>query len=131
MRSKRSKRATSLANLRWDEIDVTPVVERLAAIAQEIESIQASNASLAQLEQMIESERGRLEDAQKALQNMELDLRDAERQQRDAQSDLEKIDRTLAQSTLTVEQREGLASRFETLERNITLKNLVEMSNRV
>ena len=130
-RDERVLHCQTLANLRWDEIDVTPVVERLAAIAQEIESIQASNASLAQLEQMIESERGRLEDAQKALQNMELDLRDAERQQRDAQSDLEKIDRTLAQSTLTVEQREGLASRFETLERNITLKNLVEMSNRV
>lgn len=121
----------TLANLRWDEIDVGPVVERIAAIKQELETIRAGNLRLAEIAQAIDTERRQLAEARDDFQETEVELREADRQRQDALAHLEKIVQLPAGNELTPAQSEGLDSRFETLGKTATIENLAELANRV
>lgn len=130
-RHERALLCQTLANLRWDELDVAPVVERLAAIERELEAIRAGNESLARLAKEIDEQRKRLTDAEVALRETQVELREAEKQRQRAIAHLEKTKSALAEAPLLPAQAAGLAPRFEPFAQSITLENLGEQSQQV
>jgi uncharacterized protein YPO0396 len=130
-RGERALHCNTLANLRWEEIDVAPIVERIAAIIRELKSLRAGNKPLARIAGEIEKERKRLNEAEEILKDIEVQLREAEKQRKDSVMQLENAMRKLADDTLTSAQSERLAPRFGALGEKTTLENLAEHSQRV
>ena len=130
-RNNRALLCQTLANLRWDELDVVPVVERLAAIQRELEAIRAGNESLSRVAKEIEEQRKRLKAADEALRDIQVQHREAERDEQRAVASLEKTKKALAETPLSPAQAVGLAPRFEQFVHTMTLENLGEQSQQV
>jgi uncharacterized protein YPO0396 len=130
-RNERALLCQTLANLRWNELDVVPVVERLAAIHRELEAIRAGNESLARVAKEIEEQRKRLKGAEEALRDVQVQLRGAEKQKQTADSRLEKAKAACVETPLAPAQAEGLALWFDPFVQSMTLENLVEQSQKV
>lgn len=130
-RGERALHCNTLANLRWEEIDVAPVVDRIAAIMRELEALRTANEPLTRIALEIERERKRLNDAEEAVREIDVQCRQAEKQRKESAAQLEKATRALADDTLTDVQAEQLAPRFTALGYCTTLENLTEQSQRV
>jgi uncharacterized protein YPO0396 len=130
-RGERALQCNTLANLRWEEIDVEPVVERIAAIIRELESLRSGSKPLARLAREIEKARKELQAAEDALRECEVQLRQAEQQRKESTCQLQQVTRSLPDDALTTVQKEKLAPRFEAIGRATTLENLAEHSQRI
>jgi len=130
-RNERILHCNTLANLRWDEIDVVPVIERIAAIIRELDVLRSENEPLARVTLEIEQERRKLKKAEDSAQEVEVQIRQSEKQRNEASAQLQKAIQVLADESLSTVQAEHLGPRFEALGQLTTLENLAEQSQRV
>ena len=130
-RSERVLHCNTVVNLRWDEIDVAPMVERLSAIQREIDAIHAGNDSLKVIAKEIDEERKRLAAAEKSLRQIEAHLLRTQERQKDASELHRKTTRALAGTPLLPSHAEALPPRFASLPQSTTLDNLADQSRNV
>lgn len=130
-RNERALHCNTLANLRWDEIDVAPVIERIGAIIRELGVLRSENEPLARVTLEIEQERAKLKKAEDSMQEIEIQIRQAEKQRKEASAQLQRVTQVLADESITTVQADHLGPRFEALGQLTTIENLAEQSLRV
>jgi len=123
-RDNRAFHCQTLVNLRWSEIDVAPLVDRLEAIKGELKAILAGNDSLARIAKEIEKEHARIGGVEKTLLETQVQFREAEKQENEALKRLEKAELALTQMPLSSDLEEGLKWQFDSLSQASTLENL-------
>lgn len=130
-RGERALLCQTLANMRWEEIDLTPLVERIEMIKAQLKAIRTGNESLAHVAKEIEAARKQLHATEEVLRDVQVQLRDAQKQRQVAVARLEKTQAALGETPLSPAQEEGLALRFDASTVPATLENLAEQSRQV
>ena len=111
-RTARAMQCNVLVNLQWQEIDIAPLLERIATIEQQIHEAQDGNSALQQLNERIDRQRDLLGQADRALRNARV-ASDALAAR--IRENRQKLDALLDDDTrvpLTPSQRHGLDERF-------------------
>lgn len=129
-RSRRALDCQTLANLHWQEIDLEPIVARIAELDRQLEEARRGNTALEKIARQISQQRQQLNDAERELQNKRVDEQQIRRDIDNKQSDL-LVMRQEAAVQLTPFQREGLDARFAALRRPLSLENLDRQSKSV
>ncbi|MHB1567388.1 MAG: ATP-binding protein [Acidiferrobacter sp.] len=76
----RALHARTLSDLQWQEIDVAPILERIAALDQQLAAAASDNDTLRTLTAQLTAQRAQVEVAQQALHDVTVDARESERQ---------------------------------------------------
>lgn len=129
-RSESALHYQTLVNLKWEEIDIAPLIERIAAIDQQLEEIRSDNKALRQIQKTIASAREDLAKADRLLRNLELDIREVEREIEARNGELAKA-REARFRELSTPQSDGLETRFGALGKRLSLINLDEQTQMV
>lgn len=130
-RAERALHCQTLVNLQWEEIDVTPLIERIAAIETQLDEIRRGNQALQQIQERIAAARGRLRQAEKAVQTLAVDRREVAKEIEARTTELIKLTESAPLQALTPEQRQGLDARFKALGKELSLENLDPQTLRV
>jgi uncharacterized protein YPO0396 len=130
-RAERTLHCQTLVNLQWEEIDLAPLVERIAAIDTQLDEIRRSNQALQEIMGHIDEARLLLIEAEAAVQEIRVDIREAEKEIQSRKKELVPLVETSAARTLSNDQRDGLALRFEALRRQTSLENLDAQTHQV
>jgi uncharacterized protein YPO0396 len=130
-RAERALLCQTLVNLQWEEIDIAPLIERIATIDSQLDEIRRGNQALQEIKGKIDEARHRLEKAEAAVQEIKVDIRGTEKEIESRKRELVALLETSAAQTLTNEQRDGLALRFEALGRQTSLENLDPQARQV
>lgn len=124
-------RSNELCNLTWDEIDRESVLDTLSGLERQIESERAARPELEILEREIQAQDQVYAQAQKASADEELRARDFENQQSRHQRTLTALLAEAVPVALTPTQEEGLAQRFASPKRELTLESLESVATDV
>jgi uncharacterized protein YPO0396 len=130
-RAERALHCQTLVNLQWEEIDVAPLIERIAAIEKQLDEIRQGNQALQQIMRDIDAARHRLAEAEDAVQEIKVDIRAVEKEIQSRNTELGELLKTASAQPLTKDQQEGLGQRFGALGRKATLENLDALTNQV
>lgn len=130
-RGERALHCNTLANMRWEELDVEPIVARIAAIIDELETLRTGNDLLAHLAHEIEMVQQRLKESRELLRETQNQLRDSENQRKKWTDELKGVVSQLADGNLTGLEMELLASRFQAAGPPATLEKLSDLSRQV
>lgn len=123
-RAQRALACQTLVNLQWEEIDVAPLVERIAAIDRQLDEIRHGNQALRQIMGRIDAARKDLKIGEEALQELKVDIRQVEKEIEARKAELSRsIDLSSARA-LAPEQQAGLEERFGGLRERPSLENL-------
>lgn len=126
-RAKRENRlmaCQTLANLQWQEIDVATVLDRTQMLDKTLADLRGGNRALQELDGRIQQQRSRLKEAEKTLDGTRADRIAIRKDIGQHGRDLEELRDRSSSSVLTEAQRHGLAERFESGDRTLTLRNL-------
>lgn len=123
-RNERAMACQTLANIQWQEIDLAPLADRIAALKRQLELALAENTPLHEIARRYDKQKKQLEAAEKRLEA----ARDYKREvERDIKATAEKVDSLRAATRaveLTALQREGLETRIAALTAPLTIDNL-------
>jgi uncharacterized protein YPO0396 len=130
-RAARAIECQTLANMQWQEIDVGPVLDRIATLERQLREAREGNSALREMSR-------RIEDCKQKLSAAEDDLRDTKAAHSAVEKEIEtqaaKL-RSLQQDAriipLTPHQARGLDERFTALSVQLTVGNLDEVARRV
>jgi uncharacterized protein YPO0396 len=111
-RATRAMQCQTLVNLRWQEIDIAPVLERIATLEDQIREAQAGNTTLLQISEQIEEQKKLLEQADKVLRGAIVAHDVVLRQIKDNSKKLESLIQDTARVPLNPSQITGLNQRF-------------------
>ncbi len=117
--------AQSLANLRWSDIDVAPLLTRLDAITATLKELREGNVALRELGKRIEAADKQVRQAQHQLNEVRDERRDHQRERGRLDKERARCADDVAAKPLTPLQRQGLEARGET-STPFTLGNLAE-----
>jgi len=130
-RAARALQCQTLANMQWQEIDVGPVLDRIATLEQQLREAREGNAALREMSRRIEDCKGKLSAAENELREtmsahsaMEKEIETHAAKLRSLREDARII-------PLTPHQSGGLDERFATVGVQLTLDNLDELARRV
>ena len=114
----------TLVNLQWQEIDVLPVAERIAAIGRQLKAIKEGNTALRKIDEHLRQQEKLVLEARDALRNEEVSQRQCERNIADHSQQLEALEQDPAIVPLTPLQQDGLDVRYAALPEPVRLKTL-------
>jgi len=130
-RAARAIQCQTLANMQWQEIDVGPVLDRIATLERQLREARDGNSALGEMSR-------RIGESKEKLSVAEIDLRETKSVHSAVEKELETQSaklRTLQEDptiiSLTPHQARGLNERFEAQGVRLTLDNLDEVSRRV
>lgn len=117
--------AQSLANLRWSDIDVAPLLMRLDAIEATLKELREGNVALRELGERIEAKNKQVVAAQRLLNDVWDERRDHRRERERLDKDRTRCAEDVAARPLTPLQKQGLDARCDA-GASFTLGNLAE-----
>ncbi|MGB3748178.1 MAG: SbcC/MukB-like Walker B domain-containing protein [Rhodanobacter sp.] len=117
--------AQSLANLRWSDIDVAPLLTRLDAIETQLKELREGDVTLRELGERIKATERQVADAKHLLDDVRDERRDNRREHGRLERDRARCAEDVAAKPLTPLQQQGLDSRGEA-GASFTLANLAE-----
>jgi len=130
-RAARAIQCQTLANMQWQEIDIGPVLDRIATLEQQLREAREGNSALREMSR-------RIEDCKQKLSAAEADLRDTksthsavEKEVETQAAKLRSLQEDATIIPLTPHQARGLDERFAALSVQLTLDNLDEVARRV
>jgi len=129
-RAEHALHCQTLVNLQWEEIDVVPLIERIAAIDKQLDEIRQGNQELQQIQTQIDKANTDLNKADQSLRNINLKLDNVQGEIKSRKVELTKIDQ-LCIAELSIEQSEGLETRFNALGKKPSIDNLDGQANLV
>jgi len=130
-RAARAMQCQTLVNLQWQEIDVAPLLDRIAHIEQQIHQACEGNTALQQISERIEQQKAQVIQAEKQFQDARLAHQSV---LKDIATHTQKLDTLLQDPTitpLTPHQSLGLDERFAHQSGTLTLDNLEKVAREV
>ncbi len=130
-RRERAMHAQTLSNLEWQEIDVIPLIERIAVLEKQIRETQSGNKRLQNMAKQIETQNQILEQAREDLVESKANLMhisDTLDKDREA---LDSIRNDPSLVPLTPHQQKGLDERYGEIREAIRLDNLDKLNTGV
>jgi uncharacterized protein YPO0396 len=120
-----------LVNIQWQEIDVAPLLERIAAIAQSLREAREGNPALAEIGRRIEKQKEKVESARQTLIGVQAQKKSLENEQDDREGKLNALRSTLKTTNLSEFQSAELAKRFNALKQPLTIDNADRLAHLV
>ena len=130
-RGARAIQCQTLANLEWQEIDVGPVLDRIAGLERQLREAREGNVALEQMARRIEESRRNLSEAEKGLRDVKSAHDRAAEEIGTAQDKLRALREDPGIVPLTPRQAQGLEARFAALGVSLTLDNVDELGRKV
>jgi uncharacterized protein YPO0396 len=130
-RATRAFQCQTLVNLQWQEIDVIPLLDRIAAIERQIREAREGNTALQQISERIDKQRKRVERFDKALREAKVVHDSVLEQIKDSTQKLESLRQDASIVPLTPHQIKGLDERFARLADVAKLDNLDRLTTSV
>lgn len=130
-RAARAMQCQTLVNLQWSEIDVAPLLERIAAIDGQIRQAREGNTALQEISRRIDSQKALLEAGEKALRGFEANRLLVMKAIEEHRQKLDALKQDPAIVALTPEQRQGLDARFAGFPTVASLDNIDRLSREV
>lgn len=130
-RAERALHCQTLVNLQWEEIDVAPLIERIATLEKQLDEIRRGNQALQEIMGHIDEARRHLREAEDAVQEIKVDIREVEKEIQSRKTELAGLLKTSSAHTLTKEQQKGLGLRYGALGRQASLQNLDAQTHQV
>lgn len=129
--SARALHSQDLVNMRWQDVDVAPLVERVQVVERKLHDLRESDEDLKSLGEQVSAQRRKLEVAEEQQMAARAEERRLNEVREGLRKDLINYRAQLADQVLTDSQQSGLAERYEEEGEGATLKNLDQLSNRV
>ncbi len=130
-RMNRYSHCRTLMNLQWSEVDVEILVQRIAAIEQNVRETLSKNKSLQEIEGRLGEEEKRLNLVEGDLQRLQVKLAVCQEKYEENKRWQSEITEKLKEHPLTVSQEMGLNERISTMKVAATLANIDELVRRV
>ena len=127
----RFKACHTLANLRWQDIDVAPLLVRIHELEKTLEELRQGNSKLRDLGDQITKQKQKISDVEEVCHNIAAKRISIGNQLRQYKEELDELEAVITTLTLTPFQSEGLDNRFSALEQRLTLKNLEQQKTDV
>ena len=134
MDEKRAERALvcqELANMQWQEIDVVPLAERIAAIERSLREAREGNTALQEIGRRIESQKQPVAKADEAVIAVRAKIHARREETHEREKRLRILGEEPALTLVTPVQSADLSARFGAQNETLTLDNLDKMSQRV
>ena len=125
------KACHTLANLRWQELDVAPLLVRIHELEKALKELRQGNSTLQKLGEKIEKQKQKIISADNTWSTIKAKRINIKNQLHQHQEELNELQILIKTLTLTPFQSEGLEARFSALEQTLTLKNLEQQRTRV
>jgi uncharacterized protein YPO0396 len=130
-RAERAMECQTLVNLQWQEIDVQPLLDRIASIERQLREAREGNTALRQISQRIEQLKNLLDRADKDFREAKVTHDAVLRQIKDGTQKLESSLQDTARIALTAQQISGLEQRFSRQSDAVRLDNLDKLATSV
>lgn len=130
-RSSRAIQCQTLINLQWQEIDVTPLLDRIANIELQLQEARAGNTALQQISERIECQETVVKDADAELRKMEIKRDKTTDQIKENNQKLESLLQDPTIIPLTPYQSQEFDDRFAKLPDAVRLENLDRLTTSV
>ncbi|MCK7574902.1 MAG: hypothetical protein MZV65_02760 [Chromatiales bacterium] len=122
----------TLVSLQWQEIDVVPLLDRIAAIELQIREAREGNTALLYLSERIEQQQKRVAEAEQGLQDARVTHESVLKQIQESTQELESLlQEDASRVPLTPHQITGLDERFDKQADVLSLKNLGKVATTV
>ena len=130
-RADRAMQCQTLVNLQWQEIDIVPLLDRIAAIERQIREAREGNTALLHLSERIEQQQKRVAEAEQGLQDARVTHESVLKNIRESTQELESLLQDASRVPLTPHQITGLDERFEKQADVLRLDNLGKVATTV
>jgi len=114
----------TLVNIRWSDIDVTPLLIRIHELQKLLDELRSGNRELQVLAEQISAQKRKVDSAQEKLTKLKAERIDIGKRLTLYREEIESLTVDVESMQLTPFQRNGLQRRFEQLEQAMTLKNI-------
>jgi uncharacterized protein YPO0396 len=114
----------TLANLQWQEVDVLPLAERIAAIERQLAALRDGNTDLRRIDERLRAQHELVTAARHAVGEETVALRTAERQVGELETQLARLRADAGLVPLTPHQQAGLDQRFHAWREEIALEDV-------
>jgi uncharacterized protein YPO0396 len=114
----------TLVNLQWQEIDVLPLADRIAAIARQLASARDGNAALKRIDELLKQQEELVRKATAQLSELGVDYKTCLRKIDEQRQHLATAEGDASVVALTPHQRQGLDLRYAALPDPVTLARL-------
>jgi uncharacterized protein YPO0396 len=130
-RADRAMQCQTLVSLQWQEIDVVPLLDRIAAIERQIREAREGNTALLHLSERIEQQQKRVAEAEQGLQDARVTHESVLKKIRESTQELESLLQDASRVPLTPHQITGLDERFDKQADVLSLNNLGKVATTV
>jgi len=130
-RRERALHCQTLVNAQWVEIDVSPLLDRLAAIERTLREIREQNTTLQELDRQIAAQKHREKAAQNLLIQVKSQIESVQKEERQRQSDLERVRALLRDVDIAEWQGAELSKYFRALKQELSLDNADRLAHQV
>ncbi len=130
-RANRAMQCQILVNLQWQEIDVVPLLDRIAVIERQISEARQGNRALLELSVQIDRQKQVLEEAEQGLREAKVAHDSVLNQVKDGARRLESLVQDVSRFSLTPHQITGLGERFAKQAAALTLDNIDRIATSV
>ncbi len=130
-RNVRAMQCQTLVNLQWDEIDLAPLLDRIAAIDLQIRGVRDNNITLRQLNERLAAQRKKLDDAEINLREAKVAHDIVRKKIIESTQKLESLLQDAPGTRLTPHQVAGLEERYVNQTNLVSLDNLDKVSTAV
>lgn len=130
-RATRAFQCQTLVNLQWQEIDVTPLLGRIATIELQIREARVGNTALQQISERVDQQKELVNGADNALREAKVAHETVLKQIKDGRQKLSSLQQDASIVPLTPTQSKGLDERFDKLPDATRLENLDRLTTSV
>ncbi|NIA57637.1 AAA family ATPase [Massilia sp. TW-1] len=123
-RGARLLQCQTLINLQWQEIEVQPLVERIAAIQRQLDALQKGNADLQRIEEHLRQQEDLVQEARDALNGELVEQRSRQMLCAEQEAQLTALRNDPAIVQPTPHQQSGLAQRYAAWNGTVRLKDV-------
>lgn len=113
-----------LVNLQWQEIDVQPMVQRIAAIDHQLKAAREGNSELRQIDARLREQEELVRQAANSLKETDVELRTCQRKIDEQRAQLTALRQDASIVAPTPHQQQGLDERYAALADAVTLRTL-------
>lgn len=122
--NERAMACQTLVNIRWQEIDLTPLIDRIDALTRQLGLALAENAPLHEIARRYGLEKKSLSDAEESLREADVQARQVTQQIDATTKEIDGLQTAEGSLELSPLQRDGLDARVTVLNKALTLANL-------
>ena len=123
-RAARLLQCQTLVNLQWQEIDVLPLADRIAAIQRQLDALQTGNADLQRIEERLRQQEELVREARNALNDQLVEQRSCQKLRAEQEDLLAALRADPSIVALTPHQHAGLAQRYAAWNGTVRLKDV-------